>query len=79
MHKKVSGGVFLTARISHHLIPDGHVLWKKNANITVSIIYFSFNILNIVKVAQCIFLMELDFLAIMFWQRPCLNTHMDNS
>lgn len=53
---------------------------KKNANITVSIIYFSFNILNIVrKVAQCIFLMELDFLAIMLWQRPCLNTHMDNS
>lgn len=66
MHKKVSGEVSLTARISHHLIPDGHVLWKKNVNITVSIIYFSFNILNIVKVAQCIFLMELDFLAIMF-------------
>lgn len=50
---EVSGEVFLTARTSHHLIPDGHVQLKikkkKEANITVSIMHFPFNILNILR------------------------------
>lgn len=48
---EVSGEVFLTARTSHHLIPDGHVQLKKKkkANISVSIMHFPFNILNILR------------------------------
>lgn len=48
---EVSGEVFLTARTSHHLIPDGHVKYKKKkaANITVSIMRFPFSILNILR------------------------------